>query len=514
MKKPLIGLCPIGKFVFSHQDAMRYKRLLQEYFTEWGIDYVDLEDVLPDGMVRDQKHVEPVVRHFASKRIDALFIPHCNFGTEGAAGMIAKQCGVPTLLWGPRDDTPLADGTRLRDSLCGVLATSGVLNTLQVPFTYIKNCEIDSADFQDGVDRFVRVAGSVKAIREMRIGQVGQRIDFFWSTFVNEADLLQRFGIQIQPIDLVKVIRDIKERTEQERARYEAELAEHRNWIRFNHYRDDTTILYNYAFRDIMLELAEEHDLSGVALQSFDSIQQELGAGLSFGSSLIGDAGLPISPESDVYAAISSVLLEATTHGIGASENLGPSFIPDITIRHPENPNGILLWHADAPLKLRANDEVKVDLPWILTGQPTGLVHMKLKDGPLTLCRFAGDANNGYRLGFGQGQTIEGPYTQEFYAWMEVSDWTAWEEHLVRGPYIHHCSCVYGHHADALKEVARYLPEITFEDFDAEASVARRVVPTTDIMESSQEVSSSNGTGKHCHYRPSVASQDENPETV
>ena len=36
--------------------------------------------------------------------------------------------------------------------------------------------------------------------------------------------------------------------------------------------------------------------------------------------------------------------------------------------------------------------------------------------------------------------------------WMEVDDWPTWEERLVRGPYIHHCSCVYGHHADVLKE--------------------------------------------------------------
>jgi len=26
---PLMGLCPIGKFVFSNEDAIRYKTLLQ-----------------------------------------------------------------------------------------------------------------------------------------------------------------------------------------------------------------------------------------------------------------------------------------------------------------------------------------------------------------------------------------------------------------------------------------------------------------------------------------------------
>ena len=114
VKQPRLGLCPIGKFVFSHEDAMRCKRRLQEKLAGWGVGYVDLETVLPDGMVRDQSHVEPVVRFQQDQRIDALFIPHCNFGTEGAAAMIARQCRVPVLLWGPRDEAPLPDGTRLR----------------------------------------------------------------------------------------------------------------------------------------------------------------------------------------------------------------------------------------------------------------------------------------------------------------------------------------------------------------------------------------------------------------
>ena len=106
-----LGLCPIGKFVFSHEDACRYKQMLQDRLTQWGVRYVDIEGVVPDGMVRDQAHVEPVVEHLRTHEVDGLFLPHCNFGTEGAAGVIARDLGVPTLLWGPRDEAPMADGT-------------------------------------------------------------------------------------------------------------------------------------------------------------------------------------------------------------------------------------------------------------------------------------------------------------------------------------------------------------------------------------------------------------------
>lgn len=458
-KEPLIGLCPIGKFVFSHEDAMRLKGLVQEKLRAWNIRYLDLEGVLPDGMVRDQKHVEPAVRHFQQHEIDGLFLPHCNFGTEGAAGMIANRCGVPTLLWAPRDEEPLPDGSRLRDSLCGTLATSGVLHTLRVRFSYINNCRVGDNEFRRGVDRFVRATPVVKRLRSMKIGQIGQRIDFFWSTIVNEADLLQRFGIQVLPIDLTELCRTIQRRSEANCDAYRKELAAFKEWICFNHYQNDDDILHNFAFRDVLMELAQEQDLDAFCLQSFSSIANELHSFMNFGCSLIEDARCPIASESDVYGAVSSVLIEA------ASASAEPSFLPEPTIRHPQNDNAVLLWHGHAPLSLREPHSLaKIDMPWILKGLPTGGVHFKLKNGPLTLCRFAGDSA-GYRLGYDEGQTIEGPYTQEFYTWMEVDDWPAWERQLVYGPYIHHCSCSYDHCADVLDEASRFLSELQFERF-------------------------------------------------
>ena len=319
-KQAVLGLCPIGKFVFSHEDAVRFKGLIRERLDRWQIRYVDLDEVLPDGMVRDQKHVAPVVRYFQEQRIDALFIPHCNFGTEGAAAMIAKRCAVPTLLWGPRDERALADGSRLRDSLCGMLATSGVLHALRVPFTYIDNCRIDEEPFRQGVERFVRAAQVVKTVKTMKIGQIGQRIDFFWSTVANEAELLERFGIQVLPIDAVNLIRAIRERVAARRAGYQAELAQFRQWIAFNHFPDDDSIFSSLAFRDLLVEIAQREELDGFCFQTFDSFPAEFRAFLCFGCALVDDAGYPVAPESDLQGAVSSVLLEAAS---GSSE---PSF--------------------------------------------------------------------------------------------------------------------------------------------------------------------------------------------
>ena len=100
-RRPFLGLCPIGKFVFSHEDALRQKQALRTKLREWDVDFVDLEGVVKDGLVTDQADVAPVVRHLRAKGVDCLFVPHCNFGTEGAVGMIARKLDVPVLLWGP-----------------------------------------------------------------------------------------------------------------------------------------------------------------------------------------------------------------------------------------------------------------------------------------------------------------------------------------------------------------------------------------------------------------------------
>ena len=165
--------------------------------------------------------------------------------------------------------------------------------------------------------------------------------------------------------------------------------------------------------------------------------------------------------ESDIHGAVSSVLLEAATR------EEQPVFFPEYTIRHPANDNAVLLWHGTAPLSLRHPDvkRVRIEPPWILTDLPPACPRFPLRDGPLTVCRFDGDTGD-YRLGIGQGKTVTGPDTREFHVWMEVDDWPRWERLIMEGPYIHHCSAVYEHCADALEEACRYIPHLEAQRFD------------------------------------------------
>ncbi len=450
--KPRLGFCPIGKFVFSHEDALRQKGILEQRMKGWEVDFVGIDEVIPDGMVRSQDHVEPVVEFFKSQKIDALFIPHCNFGTEGAAGMIAHKLGVPTLLWGPRDEAPLADGSRLRDSLCGLFATSKVLHKLNVTFTYIENCGVDDPAFVEGFDTFMRAANVVKKARGMRIGQIGQRIDFFWTTIINESELLERYGVEILPIDMVEFIEQVKMLVVDRKEQYVKEISEAS--VKFESFDDQDVIINMYAVRDGMLELARDKKLDGFALQSFNSICDALGCMVEYASAMVSDAGVPVACETDIHGAISAILLQA------ASYDQEPIIFADLTIRHPENDNAVLIWHCAFPESLaNPNKKSTVGPHWILPGIPPGSCHWELKDGPLTIYRFDGD-NGQYESLSGEGKAVPGPETLNTYVWMEVNDWPVWERAFIEGPYIHHVACCYGNYSKVITEAARYIPDL------------------------------------------------------
>lgn len=71
------------------------------------IDIVDLEGLNEEGLLYDDHiNADLIAKRFKEEEVDAVFFPHCNFGTEDTVARVAKALGKPTLLWGPRDEAP------------------------------------------------------------------------------------------------------------------------------------------------------------------------------------------------------------------------------------------------------------------------------------------------------------------------------------------------------------------------------------------------------------------------
>ena len=134
-----IGYAPTRRSIFSAPDAVKYRKLTADRLRELGVDFVDIDDINDEGLLYDENDRLKIVEKFKAAKIDGLFLPHCNFGTEYECARLAKDMGVPVLLWGPLDERPEPNGVRLRDTQCGLFATGKVLRRFGVPFTYLTN---------------------------------------------------------------------------------------------------------------------------------------------------------------------------------------------------------------------------------------------------------------------------------------------------------------------------------------------------------------------------------------
>lgn len=459
-KKINLGFLPTRRASFPLDEAVKYKNIIRDEIGKILPDQVrvlDIDWLNDQGIIHDDKDAAEVAEYFSHNKVDAIFAPHCNFGTENAVAKVAKMLGKPILIWGPRDDAPLPSGKRLRDTQCGLFGTSKVLQRYKVPFTYIVNSNVTDPVFRKGLVNFIRAANVVKHTLNMRIGQVSSRPASFYTLIVNENELLEKFGIEVIPFNLSTVVRLVNEALNNNKEEIEQVVQEMKRTADFSSINEESTSKIA-ALKWVLKNLIDEHQLQSVAFQCWDELQMQLGICSCFVHASITEEGFPFSCESDIHGAISSVMLQA------ASLFEEPTFFADLTNRHPENDNAELLWHCGVfpPSLSKKKEETKVEHHSILPSGAPGTCHWQLKNGNITVVRFDQD-NGNYSLFCGEGKTVDGPHTLGSYVYMEVGDWPLWEEKIIYGPYIHHTSCIYGNYSAVLYEATKYLNGVSFD---------------------------------------------------
>ncbi len=445
MARIKIGLAPTRRSIFSAPAAEEYARRTRKRLSELGVDYVDIDDIADDGLLHDDKDREAIAKKFKAEKIDGLFFPHGNFGTEYEVARLAKELNVPVLLWGPRDERPDENGIRLRDSQCGLFATGKVLRRFRVPFTYLCNCNLEDAEFERGIKNFLAVCNVVKAFRHTRILQIGPRPFDFWSTMCNEGELLEKFNIQLSPIPIPELTAEMK-KVKAKGGDVEKTIAYCRE--NFNIAIKDEELVNVAALKVAMKNLAEQYGCNAVAIQCWNALQKEIGIMPCAANSLLNEEGLPVVCETDIHGAITAVLAEA------AGMDEARTFFADWTVRHPDNDNAELLQHCGPwPISCAS---CKPTIGYPLAFDYPGAVEALAKPGKMTLCRFDGD-NGEYSLLLGNAKSVDGPYTKGTYVWVEVKNWKRLEAKIVEGPYIHHCVGIHKDIVPVLYEACKYI---------------------------------------------------------
>lgn len=439
-----LGVAPTRRNLFSREEAMRLKDVVYKRLADMGVDFVGIEDCTPEGLLIGEETVDSVVEKFRRAKVDGIFFPHVNFGTEDIVCKVAKALGVPVLIGGPRDGELTSEGFRLTDSQCGLFATGKVLRRFKVPFNYLTNCRVEDEAFSRGINVFLGVMNVVKEMTDLRILQISTRPADFWTVMCNEGELLERFGVKLCPISLP----ELKEAVLEIEGADSAELENTVQYIKENMTVciEKAQVVRVAALKLAMQKLAEQRRCRAVAIQCWNALQGEIGIMPCAANGLLTDEGLPVVCETDIHGAITSVIAQAA--------GFGPTFFADWTVRHPQNNNAELLQHCGPyPISL-ARGEKKLVNPFVFEAH-AGAVTQELKEGEVSILRFDGD-NGEYFLLAGTAKVVEGPYNSGSYCWVEVKNLPKLERKLVEGPYIHHCTGIYGNILAVLHETERY----------------------------------------------------------
>ena len=446
MKKGVLGVAPTRRSIFSAPDAKKYASLTLDRLRELGIDFVDISDINEEGLLYDDADIDTIVDKFKKAKVDGLFLPHCNFGTEYVCARLAKKLNVPVLLWGPRDERPEENGVRLRDSQCGLFATGKVLRRFRVPFTYMTNCRLTDKEFERGIRDFLAVCNVVKVFSNTRVLQIAPRPFDFWSTMCNEGELLEKFNIQLAPIPMPELTYELARIKREEGSQVRAVVDNCR--MNMNIKIKDHELENVAALKIAMKELAQKYGCNAIAIQCWNALQSEIGIMPCAANSLLNEEGIPVVCETDIHGAITALLVEAATLDDTRS------FFADWTVRHPDNENGELLQHCGPwPISVCGG---KPTIGYPLAFDHPGAVEAEAKHGEMTLCRFDGD-NGEYSLLLGNAKGIEGPYTKGTYVWIEVENLKRLEAKIVEGPYIHHCVGIHKDVVPILYEACKYI---------------------------------------------------------
>lgn len=441
-----IGMFQSDYAVDNKNQAIAY---LREHFEDERTTFVDIEWLNEEGLLRLDTDCDKVAEYFKQEKINALLIINCNFGQENCAGLVAKQLNVPTLLWGPRDrvfDFP----QRYTDTQCGLFSMSKQLKRNGVKFSYIENCDITNPAFEKGVKQFLSVACMVNNFKNMRILQVGARVNPFKCVMYNELELCEKFGVDVISVNLASAMVDLQKIYAERQAELEKELIRLKE-IYDCEGQDDESLKKMLSIVLYFEDLAKANDCNVITAECWSGIVVGWGVAPCLAMSLLADRGIFVSCEWDVHMAITSILLLAATRG--EEKPMQGEF----TTRHPENDNAELLWHC-GPFPASSCEEGKK--PKLFGGKP----YFRAKNGEYTLARFQADGGKYYLLG-GKFETCDGPDTYGTYMWAKFKDLPKLERKLVEGPYIHHVTEIYGDYVDSLKEFSKYT-DIIFDPLE------------------------------------------------
>ena len=456
-KKLCFGVIIGTRAYFNSALAKDVRKQLLKTIEEQGYDYVILpEDATPTGSSSIETREDGIkcAELFRQNRdkIDGIIVSLPNFGFEiGIINAISiADLNVPVLVQACDDENDKVDLDSRRDAFCGKISVCNNLYQYGIPFTdtTLHTYSIYSDLLAKDINRFAAVCRVVNGLRHARIGAIGTRPAGFQTVRASEK-ILQATGIVVVPVDLSEILGAARKIEDTD-----AELVH-----KIEEIKKDARVPQQYSEK-LMLQakfgVAVErwmnaNAIDAVAIQCWDSLEQNYGCAACVTMSMLGEKLIPAACEVDIAGAVSMYALTLASQHQSALLDWNNNFA--------EDRNKCVCTHCGNFPKSFIMNDIELGTLGVL-GRTLGKVHTfgavygKVKQGDFTFFRISTDDTKGCIKSYlGEGTITDDPYGMDgCIAVTKVDNLQTLMKYICKNGFEHHVAMCRGNVKDILQE--------------------------------------------------------------
>lgn len=432
---------------FNSELAKDVRKQLLKTLADEGYDYVILpEDATPTGSssIETREDGLKCAELFRQNRdrIDGIIVSLPNFGFEiGIINAISvADLNVPVLVQACDDENDKVDLDSRRDAFCGKISVCNNLYQYGIPFTdtTLHTYSIYSELLAKDINKFAGICRVVNGLRHGRIGAIGARPAGFQTVRASEK-LLQKSGITVVPVDLSEILGAAR-KIEDTDAELLKKLEEIKCYAAVPKEYSDKLVL-QAKFGVAVERWIEANQIDAVAVQCWDSLEQNYGCAACVTMSMLGEKLLPAACEVDIAGAVSMYALTLAAQGQSALLDWNNNFA--------EDRNKCVCTHCGNFPKSFVRNDLKLGTLGVLgrtLGKVNtfGAVYGKVTKGDFTFFRISTDDTKGaIKAYLGTGEITDDPYGMDgCIAVTKVNNLQTLMKYICKNGFEHHVAMV------------------------------------------------------------------------
>lgn len=442
---------------FNSELAKDVRKQLLRTLADEGYDYVILpEDATPTGSssIETREDGLKCAELFRQNRdrIDGIIVSLPNFGFEiGIINAISvADLNVPILVQACDDENDKVDLDSRRDAFCGKISVCNNLYQYGIPFTdtTLHTYSIYSELLAKDINKFAGICRVVNGLRHARVGAIGARPAGFQTVRASEK-LLQKSGITVVPVDLSEILGAAR-KIEDTDVELLKKLEEIKCYAVVPKEYSDKLVL-QAKFGVAVERWIEANQIDAVAVQCWDSLEQNYGCVACVTMSMLGEKLLPAACEVDIAGAVSMYALTLAAQGQSALLDWNNNFA--------EDRNKCVCTHCGNFPKSFVRNDLKLGTLGVLgrtLGKVNtfGAVYGKVTKGDFTFFRISTDDTKGVIKAYlGTGEITDDPYGMDgCIAVTKVDNLQILMKHICKNGFEHHVAMVRNDVKDILNE--------------------------------------------------------------